>query len=89
MNIKTGKIGLYYKGGFESSMSKREAYLILGCSRSSTASEIKERHKRLMLLNHPDSGNIELNFLGGSTFIASKINAAKELVIMDAQEFKI
>jgi DnaJ family protein C protein 19 len=56
MNIKTGKIGLYYKGGFESTMSKREAYLILGCGRTATGSEIKERHKRLMLLNHPDSG---------------------------------
>ena len=56
MNIKTGKIGLYYKGGFECPMSKREAYLILGVSRSATASEIKERHKKMMMLNHPDSG---------------------------------
>ncbi len=56
MNIKTGKIGLYYKGGFESSMSKREAYLILGVSHTATGSEIKERHKKMMLLNHPDSG---------------------------------
>jgi DnaJ-domain-containing protein 1 len=62
MNIKTGKIGLYYKGGFESPMSKREAYLILGVSRTASASEIKERHKKMMMLNHPDSG-ININKL--------------------------
>ena len=56
MNIKTGKIGLYYKGGFDIPMSKREAYLILGVSRSATGTEIKERYKHLIKINHPDSG---------------------------------
>ena len=57
LNIKTGRIGLYYRGGFDGRMTKREAYLILGVRETATASEIKERHKKMMLLNHPDSGN--------------------------------
>jgi DnaJ family protein C protein 19 len=56
--MHSGKIGLYYKGGFEPKMSKREAYLILGVSPNATASEIREKHKRLMMCNHPDSGNV-------------------------------
>ena len=56
----------YYKGGFESKMSKREAALILGVSPTANKLKIKEAHKRIMLLNHPDKG--------GSPFIASKLN---------------
>jgi DnaJ-class molecular chaperone len=49
-------LGSYYKGGFEDIMSKREAHLILGVTNSTPVYEIKERHKKLMMLNHPDSG---------------------------------
>ena len=56
----------YYKGGFESTMSKREAALILGVSPNANKLKIKEAHKRIMLINHPDKG--------GSPFISSKIN---------------
>jgi len=62
----------YYKGGFEPKMSKREAALILGVSPSASKIKIKEAHKRIMLLNHPDRG--------GSPYLASKINEAKDLV---------
>jgi hypothetical protein len=58
--IKSAKVGLYYKGGFDSKMTKREAYLILGVRTTASASEIKDRHKRLMILNHPDSGNTNI-----------------------------
>jgi hypothetical protein len=54
--IKTGKLGKYYKGGFDSKMSKREATLILAVKDSTTKSEIKDAHRKLMMLNHPDSG---------------------------------
>jgi DnaJ family protein C protein 19 len=56
----------YYKGGFESKMSKREAALILGVSPNANIIKIKEAHKRIMLINHPDKG--------GSPFLSSKIN---------------
>ncbi|PVD18921.1 hypothetical protein C0Q70_21480 [Pomacea canaliculata] len=51
-----GAFSKYYKGGFEPKMSKREAGLILGVSPSASKTKIKEAHKRIMLLNHPDRG---------------------------------
>jgi DnaJ family protein C protein 19 len=37
-------------------MSKREAALILSVPPSASKKEIKDAHRRLMMLNHPDSG---------------------------------
>ncbi|TRY68493.1 hypothetical protein TCAL_13330 [Tigriopus californicus] len=62
----------YYKGGFEAKMSQREAALILGVSPSAPTKKIRECHKRIMLLNHPDKG--------GSPYLAAKINEAKDLM---------
>eukprot|EP00522_Entomoneis_paludosa_P013857 CAMPEP_0172447866 /NCGR_PEP_ID=MMETSP1065-20121228/7039_1 /TAXON_ID=265537 /ORGANISM="Amphiprora paludosa, Strain CCMP125" /LENGTH=274 /DNA_ID=CAMNT_0013199237 /DNA_START=22 /DNA_END=846 /DNA_ORIENTATION=- len=63
----------YYEGGFEDSMTRREAALILGVRESSPASRIKDAHRKLLILNHPDTG--------GSTYMAGKINEAKELLM--------
>ncbi|KAG9348990.1 hypothetical protein JZ751_029307 [Albula glossodonta] len=62
----------YYKGGFEQKMSKREASLILGISPTSSKAKVREAHRRIMVLNHPDKG--------GSPFLAAKINEAKDLL---------
>ena len=62
----------YYRGGFEAQMSKREAFMILGLRDGMPKDKIKEAHRRVMLLNHPDRG--------GSPFLASKINEAKMLL---------
>lgn len=56
MNIRSGTVGIYYKGGFEPNMSRREAHLILGLKENSNASEVKQRYKKMMMANHPDSG---------------------------------
>jgi len=63
----------YYEGGFEDQMTKREAALILGVRPSSTEKRIKEAHRKLLILNHPDTG--------GSTFLSGKLNEAKDLLI--------
>ena len=62
----------YYRGGFEPKMSKREASLILGVSPTASKIKVKDAHKKIMLLNHPDRG--------GSPYLAAKINEAKDLM---------
>jgi len=63
----------YLKGGFDPKMNKREAILILGLRESNiTKEKLKEAHRRIMLLNHPDRG--------GSPYLASKINEAKDFL---------
>ncbi|CAO3627914.1 hypothetical protein PS15m_002685 [Mucor circinelloides] len=70
---KTPRMSKFYKGGFDAKMNKREAALILGVRESAaTKQKIKEAHRRIMLLNHPDRG--------GSPFLALKINEAKEFL---------
>jgi len=59
-----------FMGPFQSDMTTREAGLILGLREKATKEKILSAHKRLMLLNHPDNG--------GSTFIATKVNQAKD-----------
>lgn len=67
----------FYEGGFEEPMSKREAALILGCRENATKEKIMARYRTLMKVNHPD--------LGGSPFLSSKINEAKELLSKTAR----
>ena len=57
-------------GGFDATMTRREAASILGIRETSSKQQIKEAHRKIMMLNHPDRG--------GSPFIASKINEASE-----------
>ncbi|KAI9221384.1 hypothetical protein BC828DRAFT_404978 [Blastocladiella britannica] len=63
----------FARGGFEPKMSRREAASILGLREHNIQlSKLKEHHRKVMLLNHPDRG--------GSPFVASKINEAKDML---------
>ncbi|CAD6196200.1 unnamed protein product [Caenorhabditis auriculariae] len=67
--IPGGAFEKYYRGGFDAKMSRREASLILGIPATAKPAKVKEAHKRIMIVNHPDRG--------GSPYIAAKINEAK------------
>lgn len=67
----------FYEGGFEDEMTRQEAALILGVRESSSTKRIKDAHRTILIANHPDTG--------GSTFIASKVNEAKELLLKNKE----
>ena len=47
-----------YPGGFDETMSVREAMLILQVKNNKDIDHVKMRHKKLIIKNHPDKGNI-------------------------------
>jgi len=54
-------------------MTRREAAQILGIRESAKVDNIKKAHRLILMANHPDKG--------GSPYVATKINEAKELLL--------
>mmetsp|Transcript_61301 Transcript_61301/g.145967 ORF Transcript_61301/g.145967 Transcript_61301/m.145967 type:complete len:120 (+) Transcript_61301:78-437(+) len=60
--------------GFEPEMTRKEAQQILNLNQMNPHKDvIREAHRRLLVANHPDKG--------GSTYVASKINEAKDVLL--------
>ncbi|KAL6949861.1 hypothetical protein ACO0QE_000525 [Hanseniaspora vineae] len=67
----------YFMGGFDGKMNNKEALEILSLKEEElTKKKLKEVHRKIMLANHPDKG--------GSPYLATKINEAKDFLVKNA-----
>ena len=56
-------------------MTRAEALKVLGLHEEATEEDVRAAHRKLIMSNHPDKG--------GSDYLASKINEAKDVLLGD------
>jgi hypothetical protein len=57
----------------QTGMSRQEAFAVLGLSPAASDEDVRAAYHRLMVQNHPDHG--------GSSYLASKINEARDVLL--------
>ena len=67
--------GAPYQGG---AISIKDAYDILGLEPGANKDDIRDAHRQLIKTHHPDRG--------GSTWLAARINEAKEVLLRHIDE---
>jgi hypothetical protein len=72
-DAKSDDVGERGSRGGEGAMTREEAYEVLGLEPGASEAEIKSAYHRLIAGLHPDKG--------GSTFLAAKVNQAKEVLL--------
>ncbi|ODV77757.1 uncharacterized protein CANTADRAFT_68792 [Suhomyces tanzawaensis NRRL Y-17324] len=75
--VKSKQPGLngkaFVKGPFGAKMTAREALQVLNLKETNLSQmKLKEQHRKLMMANHPDKG--------GSSYLATKVNEAKDFL---------
>jgi hypothetical protein len=69
----SGESGQHSRDTDSGKMTAVEAYAVLGLDHKATQEEVIATHRKLMLKLHPDRG--------GSNYLATKINQAKDLLV--------